>query len=100
MVKEKRFREYTANVWREGYEALQSRPDPWREQATRAVEALQGELRRYATEDELHAAYWQVGDWPAAFLLRHLSFNPGPDTVLELEDAAFWLRHQEMVEGS
>jgi hypothetical protein len=100
MVKENRFRDYTANTWREGFEALQRAPDPWREQATRAVEALLAKLRRYTTEDELHAAYWQVGDWPAASLLRHLSFNPGPDTVLELEDAAFWLRHQELAEGS
>lgn len=99
MVKENRFHEYTVNTWREGFDALERAPEPWHEQATRAVDALVEKLRRYGSEDELHNAYWRVGDWPAAVLLRHLIFNPGPDTVLELEDAAFWLRHRELAEG-
>ncbi|MPZ50836.1 MAG: hypothetical protein GEU75_16315 [Dehalococcoidia bacterium] len=99
MVKENRFRENTRAVWREAFEALERQPQSWREQVTRAVEALLEKLRRCANEDELHASYWRPGDWPSPVLLRHLPLNPGPDTVLELEDAAFWRRYLELAEG-
>ncbi len=57
------------------------------------------ELRRCASEDELHARYWDPGDWPAAVLRRHLRSDPGQETLLELEEAALWLRHQELAES-
>jgi hypothetical protein len=100
VVKENRFREYTRSVWHQSYDAIERYQQPWRDQATSAVQALLTELRRYSTEDKLHDSYWQVGDWPGAFLLRHLPFNPGPDSVLELEEAAFWLRSQELAEAA
>jgi hypothetical protein len=99
MAKENRFREHTRTVWREAYETLNTQPEAWRVPATRAVDALLQELQSCADEDELHASYWRPGDWPAALMLRHLPFNPGPDTLLQLEDAAFWLRYLEL-EGS
>lgn len=99
MSKESRFREHTRSVWRQGFEAYQRRCDSWREKAALAVEALLAELRRCASEEELHAQYWEPGDWPAKVLLRHLPSNPGPETLLELEHAAFWRRWLELAEA-
>jgi len=97
--KENRFREYTRSVWRQGFEAYQRRCDSWRRETAPAVEALLAELRRCASEAELHARYWEPGDWPAQVLLQHLPSDPEPETLLELEHAAFWLRCQELAEA-
>ena len=99
MSKEDRFKEYTRSIWRQGFEAYQQRCDTWRWEAARAVETLLAELRRCASEESLHAAYWEPGDWPTHVLVRHLPSDPGPETLLELEHAAFWLRWQELAEG-
>jgi hypothetical protein len=97
--KESRFREYTRSVWQRDYEAYRQRPGDWRKSVTPAVEALLGELRRCADQESLHAAYWEPGDWPGQVLLRHLPSDSGPETLLELEHAAFWLRYRELAEG-
>lgn len=99
MSKETRFREYTRSVWQRDYEAYDRRPASWRGSVAPAIEALLGELRRCTDEASLHAAYWKPGDWPAQVLLRNLPSDPGPETLLELEHAAFWLRWQELAEG-
>jgi hypothetical protein len=98
MSKESRFREYTRSVWRQGFEAHEHRCDAWHRTAASAIEALLAELRGCANEEELHARYWEPGDWPAQVLLRHLPSDPGPETLLELEHVAFWLRCQELME--
>ena len=98
MSKESRFHEYTRSVWHQGFEAYQERRDVWRREAAPAVEALLAELRSCADEQELHARYWEPGDWPTQVLLRRLASDTGPETLLELEHAAFWLRRQEMAE--
>ena len=99
MSKESRFREYTRSVWCQGFEAYQQRCDTWRREAAPAVEVLLAELRSCADEEEeLHARYWEPGDWPAQVLLRHLPSDPGPEPLLELEHVAFWLRCQELAE--
>ena len=69
MSKESRFREYTRSVWGQEFQAYQQRCDSWRREAARAVEALLAELRRCADEEELHARYWEPGDWPAQVLV-------------------------------
>ncbi len=99
MRKQTRFREYTRSVWERDYEVYLERPADWQQSAASAVEALLGELRRCADEESLHAAYWEPGDWPAQVLLRHLPSDPGPETLLELEHAAFWLRWLELAEA-
>jgi hypothetical protein len=97
--KETRFPKYTRSVWQRDYEAYDRRPASWRESVATAIEALLGELRRCADEESLHTAYWEPGDWPAQVLLRNLPSSPGPETLLELEHAAFWLRCQELTEA-
>ncbi len=99
MSKESRFREYTRSVWHQGFEAHQRRCDIAQQETARAVETLLAELRRCGDEEELHARYWEPGDWPAQVLLRNLPSDPGPETLLELEHAAFWLRCQELAEA-
>lgn len=99
MSKETRFREYIRSVWERDYKAYDQRRASWRESVAPAIEALLGELRRCADEESLHAAYWEPGDWPAQVLVRLLPSDPGPETLLELEHAAFWLRCQELAEG-
>lgn len=99
MSKETRFREYTRSVWQRDYEVYLERPVDWLESVAPAVEALLRELRRCADEEELHARYWEPGDWPAQVLVRHLRSDPGPETLLEVEHAAFWLRYRELAEG-
>ena len=99
MSKESRFHEYTRSVWYQGFEAYQERRDVWRREAAPAVEALLAELRRCADEQELHAHYWEPGDWPAHMLLRNLPSDAGGETLLELEHAAFWLRWLELAEA-
>ena len=96
MHKEDRFKEYTRSVWCQGYEAYERWPAKWRDVIGSAVDALVAELRRCASEDGLHARYWEPGDWPAYVLRRHLPCDPGPEALLELEDAAFWLRWREL----
>jgi len=97
--KESHFREYTRSVWHRGFEAHQRRCDVWQGETAPAVEALLAELRRCASEESLHTAYWEPGDWPTHVLVRHLPSDPGPETLLELEHAAFWLRWQELAEA-
>jgi len=94
--KENRFREYTRSVWQRSYEAYERWPAKWRDAAAPAVDALVAELRRCATEEELHRYYWEPGDWPSDVLRRHLPCDPGPEALLELEDACFWLRCREL----
>ena len=96
MPKENRFREYTRSVWQRSYEAYERWPAKWRDAAAPAVDALVAELRRCASEDELHARYWEAADWPSDVLRRHLPCDPGPEALLELEDACFWLRCREL----
>ncbi len=98
MSKESRFREHTRSVWRQGFEAYQGRCDSWQQEAAAAVEALLAELG-LCDEEELHARYWEPGDCPAKVLLQHWPSDPGPETLLELEHAAFWLRCQELAEA-
>jgi len=94
--KEDRFKQHTRSVWRQGYEAYERQPAEWRATLAPAVDALVAELRRCATEEELHRHYWEPGDWPSDVLRRHLPCDPGPETPLELEDACFWLRCREL----
>jgi hypothetical protein len=94
--KEDRFKEYTRSVWRQGYEACERWAAEWRATLAPAIDALVAELRRCASEDELHARYWEPGDWPSDVLRRHLPCDPGPEALLELEDACFWLRCREL----
>jgi hypothetical protein len=94
--KENRFREYTRAVWRQGYEAHERQPAEWRAGVTAAIDALVAELRTCASEEDLHTRYWEPGDWPADVLRRHLPRDPGPEVLLELEDACFWLRCREL----
>ena len=96
MSKQDRFKEYTRSVWRRSYEAYERWPPGQRDAARPTVDALVVELRRCASEDELHACYWQSGDWPADCLRRHLRSDPGPEALLELEETAFWLRCREL----
>ena len=96
MSKQDRFREYTRSVWRQSYETCERWPADRRDAARPAVDALVVELRRCASEDELHARYWEPGDWPTEVLRRHLRSDPGQEALLELEDAAFWLRYREL----
>jgi len=97
--KEDRFKEYTRSVWRQSYETYERWPTERRNMARSAVDALVAELRCCASEEELHARYWEPGDWPAEVLRRHLPSDPGAETLLELEEAAFWLRYQELAES-
>ena len=96
MSKQDRFREYTRSVWRQSCEAYERWPADRRDTVWAAVDALVVELRRCASEDELHARYWEPGDWPAEVLRRHLRSDPGQEALLELEEAAFWLRYREL----
>jgi hypothetical protein len=94
--KQDRFKEYTRSVWRQSYEAHERSPADRRDAARPAIDALVVELRRCASEEELHARYWEPGDWPAAVLRRHLRSDTGPEALLELEEAVFWLRYREL----
>ena len=94
--KEDRFKQHTRSVWRQGYEAYERWSGDWRDAIGPAVDALVAELRRCATEEELHRHYWEPGDWPSEVLRRHLPCDPGPEALLELEDACFWLRWREL----
>ena len=96
MHKGDRFKEYTRSVWRQGYDAYERWPAEWRAALAPAVDALVAELRTCASEEELHARYWEPGDWPAEVLRLHLPGDPGPEALLQLEDAAFWLRCREL----
>jgi hypothetical protein len=94
--KQDRFKEYTRSVWRQSYEAYERWPAGRRDAARPAVDALVVELRRCASEDELQTRYWEPGDWPAEVLRRHLPWDPVSEALLELEEAAFWLRYREL----
>ena len=96
MHKEDRFRQHTRSVWRQGYDARERQPANWRAAMAPAVDALVAELRDCGSEDELHARYWEPGDWSADVLRQHLPCDPGPEVLLELEDAAFWHRCREL----
>lgn len=98
MSKENRLREHTRAVWRRGYDNYLRSQRERRCAARPAVEALLSELRHCASEEELHARYWEPGDWPADLLRRHLPSDPGDEALLEIEDAAFWIRCQELEE--
>jgi len=97
--KEDRFKECTCSVWRQSYEAYDRCPSDRRDAVRSAVDALVVELRRCVSEDELHSRYWEVGDWSADVLQKHLRSDPGAEALLELEEAAFWLRFQELARG-
>jgi hypothetical protein len=94
--KEDRFKQHTRSVWGQGHEAYDRWPAEWRAAIAPVIDALVGELRACTNEDELHARYWELGDWPADVLRRHLPCDPGPEALLEIEDAAFWLRCREL----
>jgi hypothetical protein len=94
--KQDRFKEHTRSVWRRSYEAYERWPPGQRDAARPTVDALVVELRRCASEAELHACYWESGDWPAEVLRHRLPSDPGAETLLELEEAAFWLRYREL----
>ena len=96
MHKEDRFTQHTRSVWRRGYEAYERWPAKWRDAICPAVDALVAELRACVGEEGLHARYWEPGDWLSEVLRRHLPCDPGPEALLELEDAAFWLRCREL----
>lgn len=96
MHKEDRFKRHTRSVWRQGYEAYERWPAEWRAAIAPAIDALVTELRVCASEDDLHARYWEPGDQPADVLRRHLPCDPGPEALLELEDACFWLRWRDL----
>lgn len=89
-------RENVYRVWRKSFDACQRRSSRCGEETTCAVAALLAELRQHTDEDSLVASYWEPGDWPGELLLRHLPAHPGSDGLLELEEAAFWLRYQEL----
>jgi hypothetical protein len=97
--KRDRFKEYTRSVWKQSYEAYERLPADRRDAARPAVDALVVELRRCASENELHACYWESGDWPAQVLRHRLPSDAGAETLLELEEAAFWLRYRELAES-
>lgn len=97
MSKEGRYHEYTRAVWWRDYETYERSPAERRNVAAPAIDALLAELRRCASEEELHRRYWEPGDWPADVLREHLPSDPGLEALLELEDAAFWLRYRELV---
>ena len=99
MSKQDRFKEYTRSVWKQSYEAYERLPADRRDAARPAVDALVVELRRCASENELHACYWESGDWPAEVLRDRLPSDPGVEKLLELEEAAFWLRYRELAES-
>lgn len=99
MSKQGHLREITRTVWRRSYETCLSQPIAWWEQVGAAVDALLTELRRDATEDDLMDRYWAVGDAPGQTLRRHLAAGIDDDTVLELEEACFWLRLRELCAG-
>ena len=96
MQREDRFKQHTRSVWRRSYEAYERWPAEWRAVLGPVIDALVAELRKYDSEDQLHARYWEPGDWPSEVLRRHLPSDPGPEALLELEDAAFWLRWREL----
>jgi len=91
--KEDRFRQHTRSVWRQGDERW---PAEWRAALAPAIDALVAELRSCASEEELHARYWEPGDWPSDVLRRHLPSDLEPEVLLGLEDACFWLRCREL----
>ena len=99
MTKEERFREYTRSVWSQGFYDYQGRAIAWRQCVWPAVETLLTQLRRLTTEEELHGAYWEPGDWPGRVLLANLPCEPAGETLLQLEDAAFWMRYLEVEEA-
>jgi hypothetical protein len=94
--KEDRFKQHTRSVWRRSYEAYDRWSPQCRAAVAPAIDALVAELRACTNEAELHARYWEVGDWPADVLRRHPPCDAGPEALLQLEDAAFWLRLQEL----
>ena len=94
--KEDRFKEYTRSVWCQGYEAYERWPAKWRDAIGPAVDALVAELRVCDSEEELHARYWEPGDWPSEVLRRRLPSDLEPEVLLGLEDACFWLRCREL----
>lgn len=96
--KKDRFRQHTRSVWHQGHEAYDRWPADWRVAMAPAIDALVAELRACTNEAELHTRYWKPGDWPSEVLRQHLPCDPGPEALLELEDAAFWLRLQELEE--
>ncbi len=98
MNKEGRFREYTRSVWSHGFDDYQDRASGWRQCVWPAVETLLTQLRCLNSEEELHAAYWEPGDWPGKLLLANLRCEPDADTLLELEHAALWMRYLELEE--
>ena len=97
MCKEERNREAVYQVWRRAFEDFQLGPADSREKQAPAMDALLTILRRYDSVDTLVASYWEPGDPPGALLLQHLPEDPGPDALLELEHATFWIRYQELV---
>ena len=96
MQKEDRLKQHTRSVWQRSYETYGRWPAEWRAALAPAIDALVAELRRCGSADELHARYWEPGDWPAEVLLRHLPCDPGSEVLLGLEDACFWLRCREL----
>ena len=99
MHKEDRFKEHTRSVWHQSYEAYDRWPAEWRAAVAPGIDALVAELRACSNGAELHARYWEPGDRPGEVLRHHLPRDPGPEALLELEDAAFWLRWLELQPG-
>lgn len=99
MCKETRFTRSTRALWREGYEAYERWPADWRALLAPAVGGLLTALRRCSGECELRRCYWEPGDWPASVLRRCLPVALGSEALLALEDACFWLRLRELVDG-
>jgi hypothetical protein len=99
LSKEDRFRIHTISVWQRGHDAYIALSETTQQVARRALDGLVAALRCCASEEELHACYWKPGDWATEPLQQYLPDRASPEFQLDLEDAAFWLRLQELRHG-
>lgn len=96
MSKNDRFRRAVRAVWEQSHAAYVAWPAERRALAQPAAYALHVWLADAASEGELIARYWEVGDPPGVVLRQHLPAGFDPEDALTLEEACFWRRLMEM----
>ncbi|MCA9846336.1 MAG: hypothetical protein KC461_13255 [Dehalococcoidia bacterium] len=96
MSKNDRFRHAVRGVWENSHAVYTEWSDEQRAALQPAVDALLAWLADAASEGDLIARYWEVGDPPGQILKPHLPADLDAADALTVQEACFWRRINEL----